>query len=201
MTQPEGDHFINLLNRTIANHDYIASMVAAQKHINGDGMEIVFDVTQAINSFLSSLLFPWEVVLNESSLRNLSPNARSYSDLGFPTLQSSLPESDECLANMGQILEKLRHGIAHGGIRLLSFEDMRLECPDRTDPCVAPGHIAAIEIESRSNHGNGPRNWGCIITVTETVMFLHAMQKMTNKRKYVRQEVWERHVRMFVQDH
>lgn len=171
MTEIVGNHFLGLIARTEDNLNFIFSTVEAGNHLDADGKPIVFEVTQMINSFLSMLVFPWEVVFKETALRNLTPMHPKYNELGFPDIKSSGP-GDRQLLNLGSIIEAMRHGIAHGGITILNLDDFKLRCSDRTVPNVTPEDIAAIEIECKQRNGHGPREWGCILDVEEMVSFL-----------------------------
>jgi hypothetical protein len=87
----------------------------------------------------------------------------------------------------------MRHGVAHGGVRILNLEEFIGLCPSRPIPLIQIEHIAALEIESKSEMGRGPRNWGCALSVDELCQFLEAMVELSRHEKYVLPDVWKTH--------
>lgn len=193
MTEPIGDPFIVLMERTLSNLDFIHENTRRFDESDLPGSDALFEVTQTINSFLGILVMPWDRVFNQTLLNGTSNKADVLRRLGFPIIQSSRPDTDEARPHLGSMLDSMRNGAAHGGISLLGLREFQTRRPNSPVPLVTDDHIAAIEIESKGNLGEGDRNWGCILSVDEMVQFLRALCKLTEQEAYVRPEVWAKH--------
>lgn len=193
MTQSIGNLFIVLLDRTMANLELVHRDVRNGHLRDPEGPEILYEVTQTINSFLGVLVMPWDRIFDQTLLNGTSNREQLLKKLGFPVLQSSRPDTDLSCPSLGSMLDSMRNGAAHGGISLLGLWDFQRRFPERPVPMVANGHIAAIEIESKWNMGKGPRNWGCVLSVDEMRQFLEALHALSRTEKYVKADVWREH--------
>lgn len=191
MVAPIGDPFIALLDRSIQNLEFMDDSVRDGLHEDSVGNPILFEVTQTINCCLGALVLPWEQIFIPSKLAGVSNKSLELAKLGFPYITHSCG-SDEKQVHLGGMLENMRHGLAHGGITILSLRDFQSRFPDAPTPLVAHDHIAAIEIFSKHNNGKGPRKWGCVLTVHEMKQLLCAVQALTREEEFVRPAVWER---------
>lgn len=195
MTMPIGNPFIVLMDRTMANLAVIRDEAQRSRSDRSVSTPELFEVTQAINSFLGVLLMPWERVFDMEKLNGYSNKEPQLRRLGFGMLRSSKPDEDEGRTSLGAMLTSLRHGAAHGGIHILDLRGYQQRRPEAPTPMIMNDHIAAIEIESHGDNGKGERNWGCILSVDDLVHFLQAAHDLSRKEDYVLPAIWVEHQR------
>ena len=193
MTESIGNLFIVLLDRTMSNLELVHLDARNGRLRDPEGPEILYEVRQTINSFLGVLVMPWDRIFDQRQLNGTSSRERQLTALGLPLLESSRSTTDETRTSLGAMLNSMRNGAAHGGISLLGRRDFQRRFPMRPMPMVADDHIAAIEIESKSEMGRGPRNWGCVLSVDEMQQFLRALHALSKQEAYVKAEVWTEH--------
>jgi hypothetical protein len=106
-----------------------------------------FEVTQLINSFLGALVHPWEELKDDLCAMRLTEAG------GWPAVKKERPHDEE-LATVGDLIRRMRNGIAHGNISYLPGPE---------------GEIKALRIW---NVNRGRRDWGAILTAADLRCFL-----------------------------
>jgi len=139
--QPK-DPLLDVMKRTMYNLSYI------ENQANNEGP---FEVTQLINSFLGALAHPWEKYRGE--LKEVSLEKAQAK--GCPVVDKDEQE-DADPTNLGDLLRRMRNGIAHGNIRFN---------PDDK------GDIETVSIWNYE-HGTCKREWGATISVNIMRTFL-----------------------------
>jgi hypothetical protein len=130
----------DIMRRTIANLEFV------ERHAASRGP---YEVTQLLNSFLGALAHPWEAMRDDLSALPLTEAVSR----GWPMIQKERP-TDHDPESLGELVSMMRHGFAHGNIKLL------------------PGPKAEICALRVWNNNRGRRTWGAIITVDAARMFL-----------------------------
>jgi hypothetical protein len=172
--------------RTIQNLDFID---------RNKGNYGPFEVTQLINSFLAVLAHPWDQLLDKNELEKIKLTSKTFRECGFPvfvdTRSSNQTTSPD---NACELLRRLRNGMAHGNIRLLSRKQLRQLRSSGTIPRVSENEIAAIEV-CDGPQGNGAFGWCTVVDVFEMRSTLDGMMRLCEKRSLWKAEIRERQER------
>lgn len=162
-----------LLYRTIQNLKFI------DRHKSHHGP---FEVTQLINSFLAVVAHPWDQLLDQSKLEQVTLESKVFKGCRFPVFPSVPVEGEPAkLDNAYDLLRVLRNGIAHGNMKRLDRKTLRRLRQTGPLPRVKEDEIAGIKLWNKKSDTD--------LIVYELQQILMAMMRLCEKRHLWKDEI------------
>lgn len=176
---PKDQPTLLMIDRTLKNLDFINT-----RKRDPD----VFEVTQLVNSFASVVGQPWDRLLDEGKLLDLSLTDHRWRSCRFPSLElhetsTRIPTANLKIdiVNADNYLRFIRNSMAHGNFEILNLRELRRYRQTGTLPSVKEREIAGLLLWNCPNNSDVP-NRETSLSVFELHSILKAMKKLCMKR-------------------